>query len=275
MKKKFGLPLILPPFRGRIQAEYIHPLFLQAISDCKRLLEEKKAEILLEGRNRVAVVVGLPRADETKADIVIKEFHSVGVNRLKSAFVSGKAFKSWQGACALVEKGIETPAPVAYLEERKGLFLEQSFFLAERIEGAQEIRFIFRELPSSELRRLLAGLSRHLSFCHKQGVLHHDLSDGNILVGKDERGDFRFYLLDTNRIRLKDRIGLLKKVKNLIRLGIPPELQRYFLEQYLGKSRAKRFLWLWYRINKTAYTQFVELKKKLRLRKLSRKLKIQ
>jgi serine/threonine protein kinase len=274
MKKKFGLNLLLPPLRGRIQAGYIHPLFLQAISDCKRLLNEQKTEILLEGRNRVAVVA-LPRADGSKADIVIKEFHSIGVNRLKSVFLPGKAFKSWQGACALVEREIETPAPVAYLEERKGLFLEQSFFLAERITGFQEIRLLFRQLPSSELRQLLAGLSRHLSFCHKQGILHHDLSDGNILVRKDERGEFRFYLLDTNRIRLKGRIGPLKKIKNLIRLGIPPEFQRFFLEQYVGTGRVKGFLWFWYRINKMAYTQFVGLKKKLGLRKLSRKLKIQ
>lgn len=274
MKKEFGLSLFLPPLRGKIQAGYNHPYFLKAISDCHRLINERKTEVLLEGRNRVAVVV-LPRADGTKAAIVIKEFHSIGVNRLKNVFLPGKAFKSWQGACALVERGIETPPPVAYLEKRKGLFLEQSFFLAERIIGFQEIRFLFRQLPSSELRQLLAALSQYLSFCHKQGILHHDLSDGNILVRRDERGEFRFYFVDTNRIKVKRRIGLLKKIKNLIRLGIPPEFQRFFLEQYLGTGRVKGFLWFWYRINKIAYTQFVALKKKLRLRKLSRKLKIQ
>lgn len=274
MKKEFGLSLFLPPVRGRIKASYNHPYFLKAISDCHRLIDEQKTKILLEGRNLVAVV-SLPRADGTMADIVIKEFRSIGVNRLKNVFLPGKAFKSWQGACALVERDIETPPPVAYLEKRKGLRLEQSFFLAERIKGFQEIRFLFRQLPSLELRQLLAALSQYLSFCHKQGILHHDLSDGNILVGKDERGEFRFYLVDTNRIKVKHRIGLLEKVKSLIRLGIPPEFQRFFLEQYLGTGRVKGFLWLWYKINKMAYTQFVELKKKLKLRKLSRKLKIQ
>ena len=261
---------------GRVQASYNHPLFVQAISDCSRLLSDQDTEILLDTRNRVGVVA-LPQQDESKVDIVIKEFRSRGVNLLKSLFLRGKAFKSWRGAVALVEREIETPSPVAYLEKRKGLFLDQSFFLAERVGGIEEIRFLFLKLPPSELRQLLISLSQHLSTCHKRGILHRDLSDGNILVKEDKPGKFMFYLIDTNRIRIriKKRIGLLSGVKNLIRLGVPLDFQRFFLQHYLGTTPVKRFHWFWYRINKTSYTQFVELKKKLRLRQLAQKLKIQ
>ncbi len=276
MKQEFDQRLSLPPFKGRIQTSYNHPLFVQAISDCGRLLSDREAEILLDRRNRVGVVA-LPRQDESKIDIVIKEFRSRGINLLKSLFLRGKAFKSWRGALALVEREIETPPPVAYLEKRKGFFLDQSFFLAERVSGVEEIRFLFPKLPPSELRQLLIPLSQHLSSCHKKGILHRDLSDGNILVKKDKQGEFRFYLIDTNRIRirLKKRIGFLSGVKNLIRLGVPVDFQRFFLQHYLGTNHVKRFHWFWYRINKTSYTQFVELKKKLRLRQLAQKLKIQ
>lgn len=274
MKQEYDQPLSLPPFKGRIKTSYNHPLFVQAISDCSRLLSDQDTEILLDRRNRVGVVA-LPQQDESKVDIVIKEFRSRGVNRLKSLFLRGKAFKSWRGAVALVEKDIETPSPVAYLEKRKGLFLDQSFFLAEKVGGVEEIRFLFPELPPSELRQLLISLSQHLSTCHKKGILHRDLSDGNILVKEDKPGEFRFHLIDTNRIRIKKRIGLLSGVKNLIRLGVPVDFQRFFLQHYLGATQVKRFHWFWYRINKTSYTQFVELKKKLRLRQLAQKLKIQ
>jgi hypothetical protein len=53
MKKEFGQALSLPPFNGKIQVAYNHPPFLQAISDCSRLLNDPAAEILLDGRNRV------------------------------------------------------------------------------------------------------------------------------------------------------------------------------------------------------------------------------
>ncbi len=274
MKQEYDQPLSLPPFKGRVQASYNHPLFVQAISDCSRLLSDQDTEILLDRRNRVGVVA-LPQQDGDKVDIVIKEFRSVGVNRLKSLFLRGKAFKSWRGAAALVEKGIETPPPVAYLEKRKGLFLDKSFFLAERVSGVEEIRFLFPKLSPSELRQLLIPLSQHLSNCRKKGILHRDLSDGNILVKEDKQGEFRFYLIDTNRIRVKKRIGLLSGIKNLIRLGVPLDFQRFFLQHYLGATHVKRFHWFWYRINKTLYSNFVELKKKLRLRQLAQKLKIQ
>ena len=274
MKQEYDQPLSLPPLKGRIKTSYNHSLFVQAISDCSRLLSDQDTEILLDRRNRVGVVA-LPQQDESKIDIVIKEFRSRGVNRLKSLFLRGKAFKSWRGAVALVERGIETPPPVAYLKKRKGLFLDQSFFLAERIGGVEEIRFLFPKLPPSELRRLLVSLSQNLFTCHKKGILHRDLSDGNILVKKDKQGEFRFYLIDTNRIRIKKRIGLLSAVKSLVRLGVPLDFQRFFLQHYLGTTHVKRFHWFWYRMNKSSYTQFVELKKKLRLRQLAQKLKIQ
>jgi serine/threonine protein kinase len=208
-------------------------------------------------------------------DVVIKEFRSRGVIKLKSLFLSGKAYRAWQGGMALKEKEIDTPPPAAYLEKRKGLFLDESFFLTERVSDVQEIRFLFLRFSSEELRDLLASLGPHLSFCHQKGVLHRDLSDGNILVKKDKSGEFRFFLIDTNRIRIKKRITPLKRIKNLIRLGVPAEHQRYFLERYLEEDRVKRFLWFWYRFNKMVYSNTIKLKKKLRLRQLARKLKIQ
>ncbi len=273
-RKEYGQPLVLPPYKGRILSDYDHPQFIKAISDCQRLLDDPKTEILLDSRNRVGVVV-ISLGEKEKADVVIKEFRSRGVNRLKSLFVQGKAFKSWQGGMALAERGIDTPPPVAYLEKRSGPFLGQSFFLTERVYGVEEIRFLFRNLPPLELRKLLTSLSQHLFLCHRKGVLHRDLSDGNILVKKEGSGEFGFFLIDTNRVRIKDRIGRLRGIKNLIRLGVPSEHQRYFLEQYLGEVRLTGGVWFWYRLNKVVYSSYVGLKKKLRLKQISRKLKIQ
>ncbi len=274
MNKEFGQPLELPPFQGRIQPAYNMPEFIQAISDCQDLLNNPDTEVLLDSRNRVGAI-SLPLESGKTVDTVIKEFRVGGINRLKSLFFPGKAFRAWQGGMTLVEKGIETPPPVAYLEKRKRRFLDQSYFLTERVSGAREIRHLFLELKPKDLRELLVSLGRYLSRCHERGVLHRDLSDGNILVKKAESGEFEFYLLDTNRVRIKGRIKLLKRIKNLIRLGVPRIYQRFFLGQYLGKERVSVFLWLWYRFNKWAYTGYVELKKKLKLRQLARKLKIQ
>ena len=253
---------------------YDHPQFLEAITNCENLLNGPDCEILHEGRNRVGVV-SLPRRDGTRADIVIKEFRARGANKLKSIFLPGKASKAWTGAHRLREREIGTPFPVAYLEERRRFSLRRSYYLSERIEGVEEARFLFRSLPPQELESLLLALAGYLSNCHQRRVLHRDLSDGNILVRKRNQSHYQFFLIDTNRVRVKRHINLLSRVKNLIRLGIPPGAQRFFLSRYLGRQRVKTFIWLWYRFHKLCYSWYIEMKKKLKLRQIARRLGIQ
>jgi serine/threonine protein kinase len=213
------------------------------------------------------------RHQDKEVGVVLKEFKSRGINKLKSLFLPSKALRAWKGAVNLVEKGIDTAFPIAYVEKRKGGFLDQSFYLAEKIDEAEEIRSLFLKASPEKLQPLLVSLTNYLSVCHQKGVLHRDLSDGNILVKKDEKGKIRFYFLDTNRIRFPKKINTLRRIKNLIRLGVPSPYQSFFLKQYLGEHR--RFLWFWYRMNKEIYTGYVAFKRKLRLRQLAQKLKIQ
>ena len=257
-----------------MDSKYDHPQFLEALTNCEALLDGSDCEILHEGRNRVAVL-SLPRKDGTKADIVIKEFRSRGINKLKSIFLPGKASKAWTGAHRLLEREIDTPFPVAYLEERRRFSLRRSYYLSERIEGVEEVRSLFRSLSSQKLESLLLALARCLSTCHQRGVLHRDLSDGNILVRKSNQNHYQFFLIDTNRVRVKRHISLLSRVKNLIRLGVPSGAQRFFLSCYLESHGVKTFIWIWYRLHKWYYSWYIEMKKKLRLRKIARRLGIQ
>lgn len=273
-KSLFGEPFSIASFKGWIHPQYNHPHLIQSLRDCHSLLQQPESKILIDKRNRIGVV-SLPLQDGQRIEVVIKEFEPHGIDKLKSYFLPSKAFKAWRGAASLVARQIETPRPIAYLEPKKKGFFRQDFFLTEEVSGVEEIRSLFRRLPSAELRNLLVSLARYLLNCHKKGILHRDLSDGNILVKKDERGDYIFYLVDTNRIRERKKIGLLRRVKNLVRLGIPLSDQDFFLEQYLVNSLHKKWPKFWYRWNKKAFASYIGLKKKLRMRQLSRKLRIQ
>jgi serine/threonine protein kinase len=266
--------LTLGPYRGAILAAYEDLDFLQAIFPPEKIWSHQGLKVLLDSRNRVGAV-RFPLSGGREAGIVVKEFSSRGLARLKSLVLPSKAARAWRGAIALKERGVDTASPVAYLERRKRGSVRSSFFLAEEIKAADEIRGLFRGLPPSELQPLLRALAAHLSLCHDRGVLHRDLSDGNILVKRDEGGNFRFYFLDTNRVRLRQRLGGCSRIKNLIRLGVPAEFQDFFLQEYFrGKTLRKRHRF-WYRLNKRIFTGYMEAKKKLRLRKIARKLGIQ
>jgi hypothetical protein len=254
-------------------AAFDDPVFLAALSPPDSLGSRPGAEILSEGRNRI-VRLAIPLSGGPAADIIVKEFSSRGVNRLKSIVIPSKAERAWRGASALVERGLGTALPAACLTKKKRGFVERSFFLAERIAGATEVRGLFRELPPSDLEPLLGALAGFLSVVHAKGILHRDLSDGNVLARKTDAGGVEFFLLDTNRIRLRRRLGGLARSKNLIRLGVPASHREDFLARYFG-GPAPAIPRLWYKLNKSVFTGYLALKRRLRLRRLARALRIQ
>jgi hypothetical protein len=260
-------------YHGLIAAAYDDPVFLAALNVPEDLLLRSGAEILSEGRNRV-LRLALPLSSGAVADIIVKEFSSRGVIKLKSLVLPPKAERAWRGAAALAWRGLGTALPVAWFARRKRGAVERSFFLSERIAGAAEVRGLFRDLPAEELEPLLGALAGFLSVLHAQGILHRDLSDGNVLVRRSDPGRFEFFLLDTNRIRVRRRLGDLSRAKNLIRLGVPAAYREDFLARYFG-GRAPAHLRLWYKINKSVFTNYMALKRRLRLRRLARALRIQ
>ncbi|MDP2914714.1 MAG: lipopolysaccharide kinase InaA family protein [Candidatus Aminicenantes bacterium] len=268
-------PLSLPPYEGRIADAYAVPEFLSLLAEPEKLLEGSGAEVLLDGRNRV-VAVKAPSLSAGTADIVIKEYRLQGINKLKSRISPSKAAKAWRGAAALEDAGFETPAPIAFLERRKAGFVERSYFIAGRVFGGREIRDLFKEHSDETLRPLLSALAGTLFRLHERGILHRDLSDGNVLV-KEADGAFRFIFLDTNRVRSRGHIGATARAKNLVRLGVPPALRTFFLERYAaagGRPLEKAFVF-WYKLNKNVFSGWIKLKRALRLKKLARWLKIQ
>jgi len=305
--KMFGVPVRLGAFKGRVHPDYDTPDFLRALSDCRALVFGPAARVLLEKRNRVAAVsipvsgpsiitpaatisvpaVSGPLPATSTADpciagaagaassAVVKEFRASGFRKIKTLVVSGKAAKAWRGAAACLVRRVPTPLPLAYVERRERGLVAESYFVAARIDDAREVRDLLRTIPPEDLSRLLAALARFLVFAHNQGILHRDLSDGNVLVRSSRPGVYDLFLIDTNRIRVRREVSLLGRVRNLVRLGVPPPYQDDFLRLYLGDRRCGRVLRLWYRLNKQWYTGFVAFKRALRLKRLAERLGIQ
>lgn len=271
-------PLRLGRYQGVILRPYDEPALLNVLSSPESIGRRPGARVLLDSRNRLSIV-RFPLSADREVDIVVKEFFPRGINRLKSLVRPSRAKRAWQGALALKERGLPTAPPVGYLEARRSRagFVEHSLFMAEEVKSAEQIRTLFQTLRPSQLRPLLTDLASHLCLCHKLGLLHRDLSDGNILVQTAEDGKFKFYLLDTTRIRFRRRLGRLIRVKNLIRLGVPVALWDFFLAEYFRFAgwRDSQVLRAWYKINKRIFTGYVALKKKLRLRRIARQLRLQ
>jgi len=266
--------LFLSQFRGKIHIDYDFPSFIDQLIRIENITDLSEFKVIHSGRNRVGKMAFVLE-NEKKVDLIIKEFRLKGINRIKSLFLPSKARRAWNGAMALWEKGLNTPKPVAFLELTRFPGIKMGYFITESLEGFEEIRHMLRGASNEKLKKLVKSLVEFVSSIHSQGIIHRDLSDGNILVSCNKNGGYIFYLIDTNRIRTKARPGRLCRVKNLIRLGVPEDLQPFFLGTYIGEHPVRRGLWFWYRLNKRIFEKYLRFKKILRVKKLAEFLRIQ
>lgn len=259
----------------RIEPGFDRPGFRAWLEALGGIAPAPGAEVLYQGRNLITAA-RVPLADGTILDLAVKEFRPRGLQRLRTIAGRSKAERAARGATRLREAGLRSPAPAAVIERRRGGTVERAWFVAERIRGAAEIRTLFRELAGPDLRRLLAGLARDLRAAHDAGLMHRDLSDGNILVESGPDGSHLFYFLDTNRVRSrKGGLGRAARAKNLIRLGIPAEARREFLAFYAGGEEPEPSFVRTYERSKAAFERWLRFKKKTRLRRWARRLKLQ
>ena len=273
-RRDWGTEISSAGYSGRVHSHFNSASLQEILSQGRNLLDVPGVRILESSRNRIGEVL-LPSPEGVPTPCILKEFRPRGFDKLKSALIRSKAYKAWRGSWSLVEAGVDTALPIAYLEDWSGPFLDHALFFAQSVTEATELRNLFRSHQEESLESLIKMLAAFVRRCHGHGILHRDLSDGNVLVREEDSLDQRFVLLDTNRIRIKKKVGRVRGVKNLIRLGVPDENQRLFLTAYLEPHPLSPWLWQWYRRNKSLFSGYTTFKTKLRIRDIVRNLRIQ
>ena len=160
--------------------------------------------------------------------LVIKAFAKPGFLKalVYGLFVKSKARRSYEYAERLLSLGIATPEPVAYREVRVCGFLRDSYYVSRKSLCPHTLRELTNNSSlgsprlSSDLLVPLPSIARFITRLHDAGVLHRDLSPGNILF--DDNGHVE--IIDLNRICWKRRpLDFQTGCQNFERLNIGRE----------------------------------------------------
>lgn len=193
---------------------------------------EQQGVIDYSGRNTIKVI------EHNGLLLNIKSFKVPHlVNRLVyTTFRKSKAMRAYEYGCRLIEKNINTPYPVAYIEIRKGCLLGQSFYISihEKPDGMMR-EFYTGSLAGRE--DLLSGFAAFTADLHSKNILHQDYSPGNILYKKDTVG-YSFMLVDINRMRFDQTVTLEEGCANLSRLWGNDEMISFIAKEY---AKARKF----------------------------------
>ncbi len=155
------------------------------------------------------------------------------VNRIVyKYFRKSKARRSFEFATILLEKGIGTPQPVAFVENSNWLGLNDSYYASEHLE----VDLTYRELilipdyPDHE--NILRQFTRFSFELHEKGIEFLDHSPGNTLINKGENGQYHFYLVDLNRMQFHTEMNFEQRMKNLRRLTSKKEMIAIMSDEY-------------------------------------------
>jgi tRNA A-37 threonylcarbamoyl transferase component Bud32 len=116
-------------------------------------------------------------------DVVVKRYNHVSfVHSLRHSIKGSRARRSWRNGRRLLELGIPTPRPLAYIDEHRGLLLWRSYLVTEYVDGRRLSELLEdRDVPHGAKRRIISQVLRIIHRLSVHGINHGDMKHTNIL----------------------------------------------------------------------------------------------
>jgi len=190
---------------------------------------ENSGELIYTARNQ------LKKFTVEGYDVIVKRYKRPHlINRIAYSFVRpSKAKRAYEYALKLLELGVDSPAPIAYIEEINGGLLDLGYFISIYENDVEDVRNLMFGTQKDD--NLLKELAKYIADIHSKGVLHLDMSPGNILYRKEENG-FHFTLVDINRMQFLSTIQNEKRYKSFKRLCENEEVLTKLAQMYAEAS---------------------------------------
>ncbi len=166
--------------------------------------------------------------------IAIKYFKRITLaNRYIFATVrKSKARRAFEHSELLINRGITSPKPVAYINSYRYGMLDKSYYVSLYTDYKPLEELL--KLPVSQSEETLRSLARFICRVHKSGVFHKDLTLSNILY-RFEDNQYDFSLIDNNRMKFGN-YSFKKGMDNLKRMSLPVESHGIIAAEYAREA---------------------------------------
>ena len=195
----------------------IHPEYRHLSAEITHIIENfsSSGDLFMKGRRNTIKLY--PLGGKT---VNVKSFKVPNVfNKLAYRFFrKSKAQRSYEYANILLEKGIGTPQPIAFYENKGGLSFQDSYYMSEQMQPDLTYRQLI-EVPDYPERELILRQFTRFSFMlHEKGVEFKDHTPGNTLVTKTGPQQYAFFLVDLNRMSFHKAMPLKMRIENMGKL---------------------------------------------------------
>ncbi len=188
---------------------------------------ETEGEILYDSRNTIKVL----ETPDGKRLNVKKYCVPKGINKYvySTGLRDPKGLRAFVYPRALLESGIDTPEPIAYIEQRCRGMIGNTFFVSEQCDY-EHLMYEVGDAEKGTYEELAKALAEFTAKMHDCRMMHLDYSPGNILYTKRE-GEYRFSVVDINRMYF-GHVDIKRGCKSLRRLWGPKDFFITLVREY-------------------------------------------
>jgi hypothetical protein len=224
-------------YQYQVADAYQKPQVITQLTHIAALLSNPTTQRLSHGPDYVVKTQLL--IDEQPIDITIKVFKRQ--NRLKDWYDwrnGSKAKRSYNAACFLQDKGVNTPAPIAWLERWNGKRLLESYYVC-LFEPGISFRdalsdIYYNQRDNAPLMDLLHVVAPAIRRMHDAGFMHGDMGNQNILLPRNKSNAWLApQLIDLNRAKYSNEpLTLQQRAFDLARIALPGAYLKIFKTIY-------------------------------------------
>lgn len=190
----------------------------------------REGKTLYNARNMIKLVM------VDNHELVFKQYKKLGIiKQLIYKFRRNKASRAYHNALRLIESGVSTPSPVAFVNEYNGLgLLRQSYYIYEYCNDPLLETFYGTE--NSFDHDVISAFAFFIADLHGKGIVFKDLNKSNVLVNKKSDNSISFSLIDINRMKFLERrsLSIKGRFKNVSRFCYGfPGMFAFFVEKYI------------------------------------------
>lgn len=156
------------------------------------------------------------------SDIVIKRYNHQGlIHSLRHTTKKSRAHRAWLHAQRLRMLKINTPRPLAFIEQRKRVLVWKSYLVTEYVRGQNLSRFLQDSNVSEQQRAaVITQVAELLDKLAEHRITHGDLKHTNILVTNTGPTITDLDAMTVHRSRLSYRNRRVKDLERFLR-GMP------------------------------------------------------
>jgi hypothetical protein len=217
----------------------------------EKIATKLELEVLRDRRNRLWNIV---HPLDPQQRLTVKLNRPSGVKRLTYHLKPSKGRRHWDTASAMLQRGINTPTAVAFYERHRRSGVRDSYYICEFIPDAFSSRHVFaafrqgqNEFKGHDKHQWFVLLSSFICKAHDSGVLHRDLSVGNLMLKQEEDGKITPYLIDIGRAKVLNKpLAGRQRIQDLMRICYKLDWpDRELFIQYYSKCWRNTFLPYW------------------------------